>query len=260
LEGPGTGPEAAGPQPPEPPDLRPPGPPAPAARRRFGPLAAFLVFLAYLGAQLIAQVVVGAIAGVRAVLGNHPLKDVMAESMPAILLFSMSFGGAGALLVTRALAGPLRPSGRFGIRAATLRQTLAGAGAGLLLGLLLGETTVLVPPPTDADTMFTHLTSTGTGYWSLVLVALLLAPPIEEFVFRGVIFDGLRARMPTALAMLIVTVLFTALHAAELVHYPPGFGLIALLSLVTLVLRTRTGSLFPAMAVHVVYNLFAVFA
>jgi hypothetical protein len=66
--------------------------------------------------------------------------------------------------------------------------------------------------------------------------------------------------MPAAVAMLLVTVLFTGLHVTELVHYTPGFGLIALLSLSTLLLRTATGSLFPCVAAHFVYNLFAVAA
>ena len=61
-------------------------------------------------------------------------------------------------------------------------------------------------------------------------------------------------------AMLVVTILFTALHAAELVHYPPGFVLIALLSMATLLLRAATGSLFPPVAAHFVYNVFAVLA
>ncbi|MCK6460482.1 MAG: CPBP family intramembrane metalloprotease [Planctomycetes bacterium] len=248
MEGPGTAPEAL---PPEPPAF-----PAP-TERRFGPGGAILVFLAYFGAQFVAGFVVGIVSGVRSAMSGRPIADLIEDSMPAIVLLSLALGGAAALLVARALTGPLRAGGRFALRHGSASQLLLGAGTGALLGLLLFAVTRLVPP-TALDTPLTRLASTEAGYWALLLVALVLAPPIEEFVFRGVMYEGLRARMPAVGAMLIVTILFTALHATELVHYPPGFLLIALLSVATLLLRTATGSLFPPVAAHFVYNLFAV--
>jgi len=253
MEGSGTVPDEEGPAPPpEPPDF-----PPPPAERRFGPGAAILVFLAYFGAQFVAGFAVGMVAGVRSALTGRPMEELIQEGMPSIVLLSLAFGGAAALLVTRSMTGPLRAGGRFALRPGSVRQLLAGAGTGALLGLLLVALTRLVPP-TALDTPLTRLASSETGYWALLLVALVLAPPIEEFVFRGVLYEGLRARMPAAAAMLVVTVLFTALHATELVHYPPGFLLIALLSVATLLLRAATGSLFPAVAAHLVYNAVAV--
>jgi hypothetical protein len=200
------------------------------------------------------------VAGIRSALSGRPTADLLDESMPAALLLGLSLGGAGALLTTRLLvAAPLRgPAGEgFGLRPAKARQMLLGAAAGLLLGLLLLGVTTLAPPG-DLDTPFARVARTEEGFWSLVLLALLIAPPVEEFVFRGVLYRALRARLPTAAAALAVTLLFAALHATEAIHYKPAFAVIALLGLATLALRVGTGSLFPAVAAHLVYNACAV--
>jgi membrane protease YdiL (CAAX protease family) len=242
-----------GERPPEPPSA----PPARPRRRRFGPGGATVVFLAFLGAQFLAGILMAVAAAVLNAFGpQRPLMDVLADLMPALFIESLALSGAAALLVTRLLVGqPLRGvvARRFGLQLSTWRATLAGAGAGVLLGAVLVGALVLVPPR-DIDTPMSRVAATPTGYWSLVFLALVLAPPIEEFVFRGVIYRGLRTRMPAAAAAILVTVVFTGLHAGELVHYWPGFGLIALLSLVTIALRVRTGSLLPAVAAHFGYN------
>lgn len=251
MEGPGTAPDGPTPLPPP----EPPSPPPP----RFGPGAAIIVFLAYLGAQLAVALAVLAIVAILAGGRTSELADLIEERMPTILLLSVSLGGAAALLTTRGLAGPLRTGKRFALRPGSLGQMLVGAGAGAILGISL-RVFVGLRPPKDVDTTLTRLARTEPGLWSLVLLALVLAPPIEEFVFRGVLYEGFRARLHRIPAMLVVTILFTGLHASELVHYPPGFVFIALLSVMTLVLREATGSLFPAVLAHFVYNVCAVFS
>lgn len=251
MEGPGTTPGASDPAlPPEPPDT-------PAGPRRFGPGAALLVFLAYFGAQILGGAVVGIVAGLRAAVDREPVGDVVARNLPAMLLMGLAFSGAGALVAARALVGPLRPSGRFALRGTSARGLAAGIATGVALGLLLLAVMRLLAP-TPHDTPLTRLAGTEIGRWVLVFAALVLAPPIEEFVFRGVLYEGFRERMPAAVAMLLVTVLFTALHLTEVVHYAPAIGLIALLSVATLLLRTATGSLLPAVAAHFTYNAFAI--
>ncbi|MDF1554652.1 MAG: type II CAAX endopeptidase family protein [Deferrisomatales bacterium] len=53
----------------------------------------------------------------------------------------------------------------------------------------------------------------GAGEWlPLLAVGGLIAPLFEELVFRGVLYAGLRRRLPAAAATLAVTALFAAAH------------------------------------------------
>jgi membrane protease YdiL (CAAX protease family) len=88
---------------------------------------------------------------------------------------------------------------------------------------------------------------------SLILF-VLIAPPAEEFIFRGGAFAALASRYSVWLSGAIVTVCFVALHAPEKIHYPPGFIDITLLAVAALWLRLRSGSLKPAILLHVLYN------
>ncbi|OYV92262.1 MAG: hypothetical protein B7Z57_01680 [Acidiphilium sp. 37-60-79] len=88
---------------------------------------------------------------------------------------------------------------------------------------------------------------------SLILF-LLIAPPAEEFIFRGGAFAALASRYSVWVSGAIVTVCFVALHAPEKIHYPPGFIDITLLAVAALWLRLRSGSLKPAILLHVLYN------
>jgi membrane protease YdiL (CAAX protease family) len=88
---------------------------------------------------------------------------------------------------------------------------------------------------------------------SLILF-ILIAPPAEEFIFRGGAFAALASRHGVWVSGAIVTACFVALHAPEKIHYPPGFIDITLLAVAALWLRLRSGSLKPAILLHVLYN------
>lgn len=95
----------------------------------------------------------------------------------------------------------------------------------------------------------------GFAAWaSLVLVQ----PAIEELVFRGVLQGQLlrlteaRRLGPLTLANLVVTTGFVATH---LLVQPPGWALaVAVPSLVFGHLRERYDSVWPAVAMHALYN------
>lgn len=87
---------------------------------------------------------------------------------------------------------------------------------------------------------------------ALAVAAVIVAPLIEEFVFRGVIMRYLGRRMPMAAGVLISTALFVAVH--PLVWTNPGVGIVLLvlslgLSAAYLVLGLR-----GAMAMHALHN------
>ena len=90
------------------------------------------------------------------------------------------------------------------------------------------------------------------GWWALVS---LLAGVVEEFTYRGVASSILLwAGAPVWAAVLVVSAAFGLAHAGRgWVHVAVTFGIGALLHVLVL----ASGSLWPAMAAHAVYDFFA---
>src|SRR4029453_16239599 len=78
----------------------------------------------------------------------------------------------------------------------------------------------------------------------------VLAGVCEELLFRGPIQTGLIRRMPMWAALIISAILFAAAHLDVY-----GFSVRAIISIVLGYLVIRTGSIFPAMIAHGVYDL-----
>ncbi len=87
----------------------------------------------------------------------------------------------------------------------------------------------------------------GMGVW-FVLSAVLLAPPFEEFIFRGLVFRGLRRSWPKGVAILASAAVFAVVHPP--ISMIPVFAL----GVATAVSFERTRLLAAPMIVHAVYN------
>lgn len=88
-----------------------------------------------------------------------------------------------------------------------------------------------------------------------VIAVCLLGPVVEELLFRGVAFSWLRERMAVA-----PTIALTAV-GWSLLHYAYDWWVIAIIAVQGVWLglaRWRTGSVFVPIAMHIAYNLYAV--
>jgi len=116
---------------------------------------------------------------------------------------------------------------------------------GFLLGNLIGleaEQNPLVPMVLQSDSR-----------WFLIFLLFfgaLVGPVTEEIFFRGFLYPPLRRRVGRVPAILISAFCFAALHG-NLIQLLPIFGLGVILAL----LRERTGSLIPSIALHCGHNL-----
>lgn len=90
-----------------------------------------------------------------------------------------------------------------------------------------------------------------------ILLIAIAAPIGEEVCFRGMLFGGLRERLPMWAAGLISAVLFGALHVTTGISVVPP--LIAFGFLLALVYE-RTGSILPCILLHMVNNSVALLA
>ncbi|HET8863214.1 MAG TPA: type II CAAX endopeptidase family protein, partial [Solirubrobacterales bacterium] len=84
-----------------------------------------------------------------------------------------------------------------------------------------------------------------------ILLIVIVAPISEEICFRGMVFGGLRTRLPAWAAALISGLIFGLLHALTgFSAVPPlmAFGVILAL------LYERTGSIVPGILLHMLNN------
>jgi membrane protease YdiL (CAAX protease family) len=94
--------------------------------------------------------------------------------------------------------------------------------------------------------------------WGILAVAV--APAVEEFVFRGVLYGGLSRSWGPGIAGILVTVLFVATHTLYALAYWPAVIAITSVGLGTLALRIWSTSLLPAVLLHAAYNALLVVA
>lgn len=247
---------------PAPPVIAPPVIP-PAEKLKAG--LATVVFAIYFAAQLgAAAVVMGAALGVAAFQGTsldqlNPKSEVMERAMAPTMLASVLGGGvgmfAGAWFLLRdrlrdrnaGAAWVLGPGKRW----------IQGFGLGMIVALVSGGLMSLLAPLPDQEKLG-PLTKMGLTpgmtqvFW--IVIAVLLAPPIEELLFRGVLFSGFRNSFGAGKAAVLTTTLFVLLHIAETIHFLPAMLGIAALASVALWVRIRTAAVGPAIAVHMGYN------
>jgi len=87
----------------------------------------------------------------------------------------------------------------------------------------------------------------------MIVVALLSAPIWEEFIFRGVLYNGLRRSLGRDEAILISALIFGFIHGAVISFVP-----IFLLAIFLAYAYERTGSLITPIAMHFLFNLWSV--
>ena len=95
----------------------------------------------------------------------------------------------------------------------------------------------------DAEMRFAF---SGWGIARWILIGVILAPILEELLFRGLLYKAWARQWGWIRSSLLTAVLFAAYHLV--------FGFAFVLSLVLVCLYRRTGSLRAAICVHAAYN------
>jgi hypothetical protein len=130
-----------------------------------------------------------------------------------------------------------------GFRPSTAKWMAAAVGAYLLFAYLY-STLVVVPHQKDI--------AEGFGPAAIQVLLIVIAAPVsEEVCFRGMLFGGLRTKLPRIAAALVCGVIFGGLHAITgVTAVPPliAFGFILAL------LYEKTGSIVPGILLHMLNN------
>lgn len=211
------------------------------------------------GLGLVASIVVDVIGRAQGQTGSHL---TVAEALVGDLLFDLGF--VVAAIYFASLRGRPRPRD-FGFRAVAISRAVGGLLAAgfayyvitdLYASLLSLHGTDKLPAPLGT-------TTSTIGLAGVAAFVCVIAPVAEEFFFRGFIFSVLRRmRIVVAgrdigvwVAAVITGILFGLAHTGSALSQdliPLGF-----LGFVLCLLRWRTRSLYPCMALHSLNNALA---
>lgn len=232
----------------------------------FGAAKATLVLAAFFVAQIAASFVVlffGMVfaAARGASLGTPGLIERVTNDSLIVMLFATIFAGAIAIALSIAIWGqPLfARTGVTGLgaRRGTVREQAVALVVGLVLGgawLYVAKVLIPIAPDTPTGPLARVAQTSGIGRIAWVIVAIVLAPAIEEVLFRGVLLAGYARRFGLVAASIVVTVVFVAMHLPETWHYAPATVAVAMLAVVLLVLRVWSDSVWVSSIAHVAYN------
>jgi len=217
---------------------------------------ALVLWLVFPGVQLVTSVVVGVVYGVSSGFTGGGIPDI-----PGWMLIISSATGHVVTIIL--LWATVRISFRMpfleGIRWSGKRSLLKLAvAAGIATAVLNGSFTFLFPPPDTAEIPMLKMLSTWTDLAVFSAFAIIIAPFVEEFLFRGWIYPAFEKRLGVVCAVLITSTLFAAPHLLQLGSYRIGALLVGFMGAVTCILRAVTGGVRAPYFCHLAYNVFIV--
>jgi membrane protease YdiL (CAAX protease family) len=231
---------------------------------RYGPFQAVIITA---GAFLLATV------GTSILLSVYPLTQGWSEAQTnewinnsAIAQFFIFF--SSSLIMAGSAFGILRylkqSLAQIGVTGPNIRNLLQGAVTFVPYFMALIVTVAFVGtfiPSVDINQEQEIFTAPVAGpNLILVFIALVVLPPlVEEFMFRGVLFTGLRKKLSFVWTTVIVSVVFGSLHLSASSDGPLWIAAIdtALLSFFLCYLRERTGTIWAGVGLHFVKNFIA---
>lgn len=210
------------------------------------------VFFAFMLAQAL---VLAAIAGLQAA-------GVSFESFNAAVFNATGGAIIYALSIVLVIGMPRlikqRPTTKeeLGLQRLPQWMDLVWAPAGMVAYLIL--TTIVMTIATQLLTFVDYNQAQETGFAQIAsqpeyilafLSLVVIAPVAEEILFRGYLFGKLRKYVSLWLAIFITSLLFA------IVHFQWNVGIdVFVLSVVLCLLRVYTGSLWPAILLHMLKN------
>jgi CAAX protease family protein len=232
------------------PPAPPPGPPG-ADERQWAPWTAPVALVVAFAFAIAGAIVVGLVG---AAFGASLEDPPPAVNIIATFIQDGAFIGAALLFASR--AGAVLPAqfGLTGVRIGKALKWMAIAYAGYWALAVLWAQLIDLP---DEDKLPESL---GVDESTLALVAVcvlvtVIAPIAEEVFFRGYFFGALRNWRGPWPAALLTGLVFGAIHigSADVEFLVP----LAILGVMLCILRWRSGSLLPCIALHALNNALA---
>lgn len=186
--------------------------------------------------------------GIPAAIAGHDANGELSSTATALTQLATAAGFAMVPMLIAAQRGAdfgqaLRRLGVRRFRLSAIKWMLAAIGVYLLFAVVYTE---IFGQPEQKDI------AEDFGTLPVQILLIVFAASIsEEICFRGMLFGGLRERLPRVAAALVSGAIFGALHAVNGITVVPvltAFGFILAL------LYERTGSIVPGILLHMLNN------
>jgi len=228
-------------------------PPAPgeAGADRWAPWTAPLALFAALMFAIVGAIGVGIVG---AIFGAGFEDPPPAVTIAATVVQDGAFIGAAVLFAGR--AGRVLPA-QFGLVRTRIKPAIGWMLVAYVVYVGLGVLWAQVVNTDKTDTLPDSLgvDESAAALVTVCVLVTVIAPLAEEIFFRGYFYGALRNWRGPWPAALITGLVFGAIHAgsADLVFLVP----LAILGFALCVVRERTGSLLPCIALHALNNALA---
>lgn len=127
----------------------------------------------------------------------------------------------------------------------------------VIVGLLIVSGLLSRVLPQSEENAFAELLKSSRQVRiAIVVLATFTAPLVEETVYRGILFAGLRRNLGLNATVLLVTVMFAGVHVLQYFGAWVSVAGLTLLSLLLTVIRARTKSILPCVLIHTINNAF----
>jgi uncharacterized protein len=212
-------------------------------------------FVAVLTALVVGNILGGIVLGIATATGADSNDIPVVWTMVANGVFQLSLLGT-ALFFARTYGGA--SAERFGLRTIPLWPAAGWAVLALVVYYVFqaGWVSALnLQNETDDITDKLQSNPTTGTVAVIALFAVVIAPIIEETFFRGFVFGALRTSLPLGWAALITGAIFGGVHGfgSPIGFLPP----LAVLGVVLCLVRWKTNSLLPCIALHLTNNAIA---
>lgn len=207
----------------------------------------------FLGMQVVVMLPVGIAAGIQGAMGRGSLDvDTVYELLEGNLTTFSLISGMLTLLVVLVFYCIRRKKLSEALWLRRVPASTLWEGVALAPGLYLMVTVVLAALPEKWIESYDEASSgLDTGGALGVLAVVLVAPVVEEFIFRGLIMTRLSRALPGWLSILLSAAIFGICHG-----HPVWFAYAFLLGVVFGLMDWRAGSIWPSILGHITFNAF----
>lgn len=142
--------------------------------------------------------------------------------------------------------------GSLSWRRITSRDAAWSIVGGVAMAVLVQFAPVVLPSSEEFPLM--KLFNSPTAGYAIAIFAVLLAPFMEELIFRGLLFAFFERLLGVPMAVVGTAALFAALHVSQYWGAWNHVVLIALVGFCFSLVRGVTGSVTPGYVLHTAYN------
>jgi len=127
---------------------------------------------------------------------------------------------------------------------------------GVVIGVFLLQSLLRLFLPEAETTLFDEMLKSSLYVRILIAVmAVLTAPIVEEVVYRGILYSGLRSKTGLVFSTLTVALIFCLAHFQQYQGAWASLTGLFILSLALTLIRALGKTLLPCFVIHLVYNL-----